>query len=123
MPFKSKEAQAKWQKENPSLTLQNSYNYRDKLKTDMVNAYGGKCLHCNIKDPEVLVLDHIHDDAKEDRLKNNHTGGYFMYAKLKKLGWPKNNYQLLCHNCNYKKELKRRRLLRKLNNAIFKQAA
>ena len=118
MAFKSKKAQAEWQKNNPHLTLKNSQNYRDRLKAEMVNAYGGKCLHCGINDPEVLVLDHIHNDAQEDRAKNNHSGGLHMYAKLRKLGWPKDRYQLLCHNCNYKKELNRRKSLRKLNNAL-----
>jgi hypothetical protein len=122
MPWTDKVKQAQWQKDHPENSRRNGQKYRDTLKADMVNAYGGKCLHCGIDDIEVLVLDHIFDDAQEDRAKNNHSGGVHMYAKLRKLGWPKDKYQLLCHNCNYKKELNRRRSLRKPHYAVHRSA-
>jgi len=120
MAWIDKTKQAQWQKDHPENSRRSGQKYRDTLKADMVNAYGGKCLHCGISDIDVLVLDHIFDDAQEDRAKNNHSGGVHMYAKLRKLGWPKDKYQLLCHNCNYKKELNRRRLSRKPHYAVHR---
>lgn len=79
------------------------------IRLEMVAAYGGKCCQCGEDDPIVLVLDHIGDDAKADRRANGHKGGWMMYQKLKKRGWPKDVHQLLCQNCNFRKEYKRRR--------------
>ena len=50
--------------------------------------------------PEFLQLDHIHNDGAEDRKKNPATK---LFAKLKRIGWPKDRYQLLCANCNFGK--------------------
>lgn len=91
--------------------------YREKVRLEMIDAYGGKCSRCGIDDHEVLVLDHINDDAKKDRSENNHNGGYKMYMFLRKLDWPKESHQLLCHNCNFKKEYARRK------NAVKKRQA
>lgn len=82
--------------------------YRKRLRQEMVQAYGGVCIGCGEKDHIVLVLDHKNDDAQIDRLQNGHKGGYRLYAYLRKLGWPKDHHQLLCHNCNFRKEYYRR---------------
>lgn len=87
--------------------------WAEEIRLEMVAAYGGKCIGCNENDPIVLVLDHVKDDAKLDKLQHGHHGGWIMYRRLRKLGWPKERYQLLCHNCNYRKEHKRRREKRK----------
>jgi hypothetical protein len=79
------------------------------IRAEMVAAYGGKCLHCGENDPIVLLLDHINDDAKLDKKRHGHHGGWIMYRRLRKIGWPKDRYQLLCHNCNYRKEIERRK--------------
>ncbi len=93
-------------------TKGNSYprekKYRDNLRIEMVEAYGGVCIECEESDPIVLVLDHINNDAQADRILNGHTGGYRLYAHLRRLGWPKKDHQLLCHNCNFRKEYHRR---------------
>lgn len=83
--------------------------YREKLKHETVEAYGGRCVLCGESDPIVLAIDHIHDDAVEDRIVNKHNGGYKLYQFLKREGWPKGSYQLLCHNCNFRKEYYRRK--------------
>lgn len=111
----SKEKQSAWQKANPEKMLASAQRYRDKIRLEMVKEYGGKCCKCGITDSDLLVLDHIYDDAQIDRKQNNHTGGIHMYSFLRRNGWPKDKYQLLCHNCNYKKELERRKKERKAN--------
>lgn len=81
---------------------------RAELRKAMVEAYGGQCKLCGETDILVLVLDHINDDGSEDRKKNGHKGGAPFYARLKKQGWPSESLQLLCCNCNARKEMKRR---------------
>jgi transposase-like protein len=77
---------------------------RKQVRIDMLIAYGGKCCSCSIDDFEVLDIDHIDNSGAKDR-KNN-LWGYNLYRHLKKLGWPKENFQLLCKNCNWKKHLR-----------------
>lgn len=86
-------------------------DYRDKLKAEMVEAYGGKCVACGITSPVVLCLDHINDDAwiEKEEFGLNARGGHKHYARLKQQGWPKDRHQLMCYNCNAEKEHKRRR--------------
>ena len=88
---------------------------RDQLRAEMVIAYGGTCSHCAEADPAVLVLDHIHNDGAEERRQGKWGDPFF--KKLKQDGWPKGRLQLLCHNCNARKEMRRRRnnLLAKLD--------
>ena len=97
----------KWYQENKP--QQNSYyrTYREKVKLETIEAYGGHCLHCGERDPIVLTIDHIFNDGHIDK-KNGIQGGFKIYQKLKREGWPKDRYQLLCFNCNYRKEHNRR---------------
>lgn len=88
-----------------------SKNGRDKVRAEMIAAYGGVCAHCGEPDPIVLALDHIANDGALDRKQARHMHhGHNLYRRLRREGWPKGKYQLLCHNCNYRKEYMRRRL-------------
>lgn len=80
---------------------------RKSVRIETLMQYGGKCAKCGIDDIEVLDLDHIYDDGAEERRKN--LFAYNLCRKLKKEGFPKGRYQVLCKNCNWKKELARRR--------------
>jgi len=69
----------------------------------VIAAYGGKCGFCPEHDPAALSIDHINDDgATERRRLGVHTGAP-TYRRLKEQNYPKDRYQLLCFNCQWKK--------------------
>jgi len=81
-------------------SVQNVKNWRKRIREEMLEAYGRKCSCCGETESDFLTLDHI--GGKND---TNHPwaptrGGTSIYGKLKKMGWPKDHYRLLCWNCN-----------------------
>lgn len=70
----------------------------DKLRSDVINAYGGPiCKCCGESHIELLSIDHINNDGQEHR-KRVHASG--IYRDLRKNNFPP-GYQVLCHNCNF----------------------
>lgn len=81
----------------------------DKLKEERLNIkksimkeYGGKCVCCGENNIKFLSIDHIRNDGNKHRKQIGSYGrsGTGMYLWLKKHGFPKDNFQLLCFNCN-----------------------
>ena len=80
----------------------------DQLKEAVMNVYTNgeqSCRHCGQCDLDVLCLDHINNDGKAHRTKVKQDSIY---------GWVVRNdypvgFQVLCFNCNMKKEITRRR--------------
>jgi len=102
----SRKKSAEWRKKNPEkwkeiMRLSNR-NQRERLRTEMIAEYGGKCTCCGEAEPIFLELDHIYNDGADDRKING--SGVKLLGRLKKEGWPKDRYQLLCSNCNQGKQ-------------------
>jgi len=74
---------------------------RARLKAEVIAAYGGACACCGECRPQFLAIDHIYGDGKQDR-RGRGIGSQF-YAWLRASGFPRDRYQLLCHNCNFAK--------------------
>lgn len=74
--------------------------YNRRLKQDTVKAYGGACACCGESTFEFLAVDHINGGGRQHRKSIGVTGGSSMYAWLRRHGFPKSQFQLLCHNCN-----------------------
>lgn len=71
---------------------------REQVRAELVAAYGGRCAceRCPETNTDFLTLDHVNGDGKQHRLEmGSHT-----YADLRRRGWPKDGYRLLCWNCN-----------------------
>jgi hypothetical protein len=94
---------------------------RIKIKLEMIQAYGGKCVICSEQHPFFLVLDHVENNGSYEKER-----GTDFYKKLKKLGFPKEGLQLLCHNCNARKEYfslrKEKNIYRKKSAIVYKKA-
>jgi hypothetical protein len=76
------------------------YNYPGKdTKLEMINAYGGKCELCSETRWQFLTTDHIFGGGTAHRRLIGQ--GKVFYLFLKRNGWPKDKYRLLCanHNC------------------------
>jgi len=84
------------------------------LKLEVFSHYSGgtpKCAHCGIEDIDILELDHIDNNGAKERraISTTQGGGYAFYIRLKRNNYPE-GYQVLCSNCNLKKEILCRRL-------------
>jgi len=83
-----------------------------KLKFEALKHYSqnGKpqCVFCGKDDIDVLGLDHINNNGKEEIGKYGLYGRTKLYFLLKRDNYPE-GYQTLCMNCNWKKEIMRRR--------------
>lgn len=69
------------------------------LKQEIVNVYGGKCECCGETIIEFLTIDHKKGDGAAHRREIGGKGRK-LYAAIKKEGFPKDRYRLLCLNCN-----------------------
>ena len=69
--------------------------WRQRMRIDLIQKMGGKCIKCGFSDWRTLQIDHVNSDGfKEPK------GGWLQYRK-KVLADKKNKYQLLCSNCNW----------------------
>ena len=74
------------------------------LKEEVIQEYGGKCACCGEDTYEFLTIDHIHGGGAEHKRQMKAAGiGQNLYRWLKKNGYPKEDFQLLCMNCNFAK--------------------
>ena len=72
-----------------------------KVKAEFIEAYGGKCVCCSETRSEFLSVDHIDGSGNKERRELGASGGGLVfYMHLKRRGWPKDRYRLLCFNCN-----------------------
>ena len=78
------------------------YASRWRLKAELVAAYGGSCVCCGETALMFLTIDHVNRDGKQHREKFGGRGSSRqIYLELKRLGWPQDNYRLMCMNCNW----------------------
>lgn len=77
--------------------------YRRARKLEMIKAYGGKCRLCSEEHPEFLTIDHVNGNGRQHRKQIGYIGGADFYAWLRRQGYPRDDFQLLCFNCNCSK--------------------
>jgi hypothetical protein len=95
----------------------NSFNLKDDLrcirrnnealrvKTEVINNYGGSCRCCNINNITLLTIDHINENGANHRRTLKGTGtGIKIYRYLRQNNFPL-GYQVLCMSCNWGKHI------------------
>ena len=85
-----------------------------KLKLEVFLAYTAEgkphCVQCGVSDIDVLCIDHVFNGGNEHRRQLGISSGTVFYRWLKKNNFP-DGFQILCFNCNRKKEMVRLREL------------
>lgn len=107
------EYQRKWLESNKERTRRYSGNWREanrdyirqkareqirQIRLEVIRAYGGHCVCCGEDTMEFLSIDHVNNDGAQERRAIG--SGPNFYRSLKKRGFPRDGYRLLCLNCN-----------------------
>ena len=71
----------------------------EQLRGEVLDAYGGRCTCCGESTREFLAVDHVNGGGVKHRKQLRLTGRGF-YLWLKRQGFPRDEFRLLCHNCN-----------------------
>jgi len=83
--------------ENKAAVLERHRLRNIKNRALMIEAYGGRCVCCGETNPGFLTIDHENGGGRQHRANMGGTG---VAASLRRLGWPKEGYRLMCYNCN-----------------------
>jgi hypothetical protein len=70
-----------------------------KVKQNIVEAYGGQCVYCGECRLPYLTIDHINQDGATQRRNAPRSWGMAFYNLLRKQGYP-SEFRCLCYNCN-----------------------
>lgn len=69
-----------------------------RLKQEVVAAYGGCCVCCGESRIEFMTVHHINGGGAQHRKVVGI--GHTFYAWLRRQGYPKDQFRILCYNCN-----------------------
>lgn len=76
-------------------------DYLRRLRLSIVAAYGGKCECCGEEREEFLSIDHIYGRGGRHRKSLREKGvGTSLYLWLVRNNFPRDEFRLLCLNCN-----------------------
>lgn len=89
-----------WYEENLKKRNQQAYANNRLLKEEVFTAYGHRCVCCGETDSRFLTIEHTERNGAAHRREVG-GGGVFVYRFLKKNGYPREGYTLLCGNCNW----------------------
>lgn len=109
--------EAKWRALNRDQERERQRSISESNKNAVVNVLTngeGTCRWCGQGDIDVLVIDHIEDNGAEHRRENGGRcfSGDRFYRWIIRNDYPP-GFQVLCANCNLKKETLRRRSMRR----------
>lgn len=93
---------------HPGYKSASMWKFRAELRPRLLALYGDKCAKCGESNLKVLQLNHIHGGGKKDRRKSG--GKYYLYGAILSGNRNKEDYNLLCANCNILYEYERGRI-------------
>lgn len=85
-----------WVENNRERVNQANTQRRRRIRQEFMTAYGGQCACCGETQEEFLTLEHIFGRDRKIQV-------HLELERLRNAGWPKENVQLLCFNCNSSK--------------------
>jgi hypothetical protein len=88
-----------WQKNNPEKVRKYARKTLQNLRKEMIKNYGSKCVCCGESREEFMSIDHINGYGNQHKKLLKKPGNNF-YRWLKQNNWPKDEFRLLCYNCN-----------------------
>ena len=94
---RNKELRALRVQRDPDCRKREYQNAKKKLRAEIIAAYGGKCACCGEATEEFLTMDHIGGRGCHHRKEV----GTKLYRLLRRSGFPKDQFRLLCMNCNF----------------------
>lgn len=84
--------------------MNNRAEYKRQKRKEAIEILGGKCYDCGFSNKLALQIDHIDNNGKEERKKR-----VMMHNKIINNPIERKKYQVLCANCNWIKEITRRK--------------
>lgn len=107
-------AQREYKKTHRVLVNKWNRGYVSRLRQRIFDLLDGKCSNpeCLVpdgcKDVDCLQIDHVNGNGKQEIRSFSHRDNYYRFI-LQKIEAGSKDYQLLCANCNWKKEAERNR--------------
>ncbi len=80
-----------WSREHQAL-------YRQKIRTEVLEMYGGKCACRGEQEKDFLAIDHVDGNGAKGVLNRSAGYGYSWYLYLRRN--KPDHVRILCHNCN-----------------------
>jgi len=77
--------------------------YRKKIRLEILELLGNKCVRCEESDVRCLQVDHINGGGGQERKQFTSTTQMFKRI-VEKIKAGSKDYQILCANCNWKKK-------------------
>ena len=83
--------------------IRNGYSKKERvaLRLEFIQQYGGVCVCCGEDEIQFLTLEHTQNDGAKERSEIGANDA--ILRRMRKAGWPKDRYALLCYNCNMAK--------------------
>lgn len=100
MPYKSTEKQREYLKQYRKKNPNYHSDWGAAKRKELVDFLGGHCKHCSNSDIRVLQVDHVHGGGIQESKRYSHNRRQFNNDILNGV-LPKENYQILCANCNW----------------------
>jgi len=100
-----RETMRRLRSERPEHYRDQSRQAKQRLKDKVFAAYGASCLTCGFTDRRALTLDHVLNNGAEERKAIGERGVYRRALLVEH----RNEYQVLCMNCQFIKRVEAQR--------------
>lgn len=97
MPYKDPDRQREYQREWVKRRRDRRKAYRDKLRKEVLEFFGGKCVYCDCDETKALEINHVNGGGR--KAATNRVGTAQYYLNILK-GRVEEELELTCRVCN-----------------------